>query len=242
MSDNPVFHCGIASKTGDSHPAHISFPAANADVREAFRLAGMDTRSESEYLLSDFESALPGLRCVLGEKGSIDELNYLANLIAELRPEERLTFEAVLTSKSTGRAPADYINLVLNLDTFTLLDGIRDETDYGLLLREENVSAYSGLIEKLEQGKDVTMQALALYIRSLEKYFDAGRYGADMAAEEKGCFTPYGYLFGGEEMEQKYDGRSIPKQYCVTGESRPFRVSRGRVRGRSVRAHRERAY
>lgn len=246
MSGSPVFQCCVTNVSkqaeGDFREAWISFPASVEDLQEAFLQVGLDGVKYREYLLSDFTSPVPGLRIGLSEKDCIDELNYLANLIAEMEPKELKIFEAMLEKGSPGRTAENYINLVLNLEKFTLLEGIHDEVEYGMLLHESNIPYYAGLIQNLASSEDIGMQALAVHVRTLEKNFDPGRYGAAMVEQEKGCFTCYGYLLGGQGLEQRYDGKTIPAKYRVTSyptQKTARRSLRARVRT-PARMHRER--
>ncbi|MDL2324527.1 antirestriction protein ArdA [Ruminococcaceae bacterium OttesenSCG-928-A16] len=246
MNGSPVFQCCVtntaAQAEGDFRETWLSFPASPEDVQEAFRQVGLDGTRYREYLLSDFTSPLPGLRIGLSETDTIDELNYLSKLIADMKPSERKVFEAVLEKGSFARTAESHINLAINLEKFTLLAGIHDAVDYGMLLHESDKQDYAGLIERLAVSEDVGMQALALYIRTLETHFDAGSYGATMAEQEKGRFTCYGYLLGEPDLDQKYDGKSIPAEYMITSylaKKTARRSMRARVRT-AVRIHRER--
>lgn len=236
MSGNPLFCCTLLSLkeiAQDTEPkeATLAFPATREEVQRAFDCIGIN--DSKDFDLIEFDSRVPGLQCVLGRESIIDELNYLAVLISEMKPEDKKIFEAAIDQKDIGRKPREYINLALNLDKFILLEGVCNEADYGLALHQDAISSYTGLVQDLKNSKDINIQAVAVYIRTLERYFDVEYFGQEMAKNEQGKFSHLGYIKQSRPLEQKYN--NIPEKHIVTKSTDVCRTVSNTIRRNSKR-------
>ena len=96
--------------------AHLTFPTTTELVQATLNIIGVDGLRNEEIIVTDYTISIPGLRSVLGEYASIDELNYLAHLLSELDTSELEKFEAVIDSGEYTGSVKDLINLTQNLD------------------------------------------------------------------------------------------------------------------------------
>ena len=78
--------CGIISGVW------LHFPTTKQLVHEALRFIGVDGLRNEETIFTDYRIAIPELRSVMVEYAHVDELNYLANRIKAMSPEERRVF------------------------------------------------------------------------------------------------------------------------------------------------------
>jgi hypothetical protein len=84
-----------------------------------------------EFFITDYETDIVGLYDCLGEYESIDELNYLASLLSDMKSWELEKFEAVIKYGEYTSSVKDLINLAQNLDGYYYITGIEDEEDLG---------------------------------------------------------------------------------------------------------------
>ena len=94
----------------------------------------------------------------------------------------------------------DLINLTENLDRYEVYPGIEDYDDLGRMYIDEY-----GILEVPDH---------------LKNYFDYAAYGRDVAMDEGGSFTSYGYIrdnYG--TFREFYHGNreDIPEEYLITG-------------------------
>ena len=115
-----------------------------------------------------------------------------------MTPSEYEQFQAAIEMGDHTRSLEDLINLTYNLDCYDVYPGIHDHDDLGRYYIEE-----LGAME------------IPSY---LESYFDYEAYGRDVALEEGGEFTDFGYVRDtGDRFYEEYDGQieSIPEEYRV---------------------------
>jgi len=86
-----------------------------------------------------------GLYDYLTEYENLDELNHLAHLISELDSDEIETLEAVLNKGNHTSSVADIINLVHNLDCYSLHPGVTDDETLGRIYVEDMLRDGSSL-------------------------------------------------------------------------------------------------
>lgn len=174
----------------------LHFPTTKQLVHEALRFIGVDGLRNEETIFTDYRIAIPELRSVMVEYAHVDELNYLANRIKAMSPEERTKFIAAVKHGEFSDSLQDVINLTYNLDCYDLLPGITSCEDYGRYLVD-----YQRDFELPDQAK---------------LYFDYSEYGEDTIINEGGDITPQGYICNNRSAFQDvYDGENIPEEYKV---------------------------
>ena len=194
--------------------APLSFPATTEQVQAVLREIGVDGLRYEETIILEYSASVKGLAAKLGEWESIDELNYLANRIAELTPPEREKFAAAIGHGEYADSVQDLINLTYNLDCYDFLPDVRTEEEYGRWLVNERQEF--SLAEKARL------------------YFDYESYGEDTCINEGGDFSELGYIFNNRSpFRQVYDGQHVPEKYKVfryplKAKARPVRSGKSR--------------
>ncbi len=141
---------------------------------------------------------MDGLYDKLGEYESLDELNYLASKLDEMDRGEFEQFQAAMEIGDHSGSVQEIINLTENLDCYDVYPGIEDYDDLGRYY-----------IDELD-----AMQVT----EHLRNYIDYEAYGRDIALDESGDFTSFGYVRDtGSSFHEYYDGDrgSIPEEYRV---------------------------
>ena len=181
----------------------VKFPTTAEEMKKVFERIGIGQADEfgcvyEEWFVTDYDCYVDGLYDKLGEYVNLDELNYLASRLDEMTPSEYEQFQAAIEMGEHTRSLEDLINLTYNLDCYDVYPGIHDHDDLGRYYIEE-----LGAME------------IPSY---LESYFDYEAYGRDVALEEGGEFTDFGYVRDtGDRFYEEYDGQieSIPEEYRV---------------------------
>ena len=175
----------------------FTFPATMEQVRELFVRIGVDGVVYEEFFITDYETEIDGLRDCFSEYESIDELNYLAELLDELSGDELKKFNAAVELGDDSGSIKDLINLTQNLDCYDFIPGVDNEGDLGYCLIDDY-----GMLEIPDH---------------ISRYFDYEAYGRDYSINEGGAFTGGGYITRsyGRSIEH-YDGREdIPEEYRI---------------------------
>lgn len=176
----------------------VKFPTTAEEIQDVFQRIGIDGVRYEEWFITDYDCHVDGIHDVLGEYESLDELNYLATKITELDKNEYERFEAAIQVSDYSRSVKDLINLTDNLDKYDIYPDIHDHDDLGRLYIEEY-----GSMEVPEH---------------LKNYIDYEAYGRDIALDEIGEFTDFGYVRDtGDSFYEEYDGdrENIPEEYRV---------------------------
>ena len=190
-------------KEGELVGEWVKFPTTADEIKKVFERIGIGQADEfgcvyEEWFVTDYDCYVDGLYDKLGEYVNLDELNYLASRLDEMTPSEYEQFQAAIEMGEHTRSLEDLINLTYNLDCYDVYPGIHDHDDLGRYYIEE-----LGAME------------IPSY---LESYFDYEAYGRDVALEEGGEFTDFGYVRDtGDRFYEEYDGQleSIPEKYRV---------------------------
>ena len=175
----------------------LKFPATTEEVQSLLKNIGVDGVRYEEFFITAFDGDVMGLYDYLTEYENLDELNHLAHLISELDSDEIETLEAALNKGDHTSSVADIINLVHNLDCYSLYPGIDSEEALGRVYIEE--------MEMLDVPDDVL------------PYFDFEAYGRDARINEGGHFAPGGYVFnnGGKFVERYHGMEDIPPEHRI---------------------------
>ena len=115
----------------------LKFPATTEEVQSLLKNIGVDGVRYEEFFITAFDGDVMGLYDYLTEYENLDELNHLAHLISELDSDEIETLEAALNKGDHTSSVADIINLVHNLDCYSLHPGVTDDETLGRIYVED---------------------------------------------------------------------------------------------------------
>ena len=175
----------------------VSFPTTAEHLKEVFDRIGIDGKHYRELHITEYQSSIAGLARKLTELESLDELNYLSELLKMQFDDDREKFAAAITYGDHTRDLQDIINLAQNLDCYWLYPSVKTEEDYGHYLIEE--------LDELELPEEA------------KNYFMYEEYGRDAAINDGGRFIEQGYIYNNRNtFTQWYDGRDVPEEYRVT--------------------------
>ena len=183
----------------------VKFPTTAEELQKVFERIGIGSKDDlghpyEEWLITDYDCYVDGLYEMLGEYENLDELNYLASKLEELDDHDYEHFQAAMQVSDYTGSVKDLINLINNLDKYEIYPGVDDYSDLGRYYIDE-----VGVMEIPEH---------------LANYIDYEAYGRDVAIDEMGQFTNYGYVRDTQEsFTEYYDGdrESIPDEYRVFG-------------------------
>ena len=175
----------------------LKFPATTEEVQSLLKNIGVDGVRYEEFFITAFDGDVMGLYDYLTEYENLDELNHLAHLISELDSDEIETLEAALNKGDHTSSVADIINLVHNLDCYSLHPGVTDDETLGRIYVED--------MELLDVPDNVL------------PYFDFEAYGRDARINDGGHFAPGGYVFnnGGSFVERYHGMEDIPPEHRI---------------------------
>ena len=116
----------------------VSFPTTAEHLKEVFDRIGIDGKNYGELHITEYQSSIPGLAGKLTELESLDELNYLGELLKMQFDDDREKILLRLSHTATIQGDLqDIINLAQNLDCYWIYPSVKTEEDYGHYLIEE---------------------------------------------------------------------------------------------------------
>ncbi|MDL2287997.1 antirestriction protein ArdA [Oscillospiraceae bacterium OttesenSCG-928-F05] len=175
---------------------YLSLPATQDEVMALLERIHIDGIRYEEIFITDYESDIDGLSQHLGEYESIDELNYLAQLLDDLQDYELELFAAAVQYGDHTGSVKDLINLAQNLDSYQLYSGIFNEDDLGRYYAEELCCL------------DVP--------EHLQNYIDYEAYGRDIDIESSGTFVDAGYIVHDGSFCEYYEGcDDLPDEHRI---------------------------
>lgn len=188
---------------GDLIGEWVKFPTTQEELQNVFDRIGIGSKDAfgnpyEEWFITDYDCYVDGLYENLGEYESLDELNYLASKLEELSDYEYEHFQAAMQISDYTDSIQELINLVDNLEKYDVYPDIDDYDDLGRYYIEE-------------------LDAMSVPDH-LKNYIDYEAYGRDVAMEEAGQFTDYGYVRDTQDsFIEYYDGNpeNIPEEYRV---------------------------
>ena len=181
----------------------VKFPTTAEELQKVFERIGIGSKDDfgqpyEEWFITDYDCYVDGLYDKLGEYENLDELNYLASKLDEMSQGEYEQFQAAMEIGDHSGSIQEIINLTENLDCYDVYPDIRDHDDLGRYYIEE--------LDAMQVPEH------------LRNYIDYEAYGRDVALEEGGEFTDFGYVRDtGDRFDEVYDGDrdSIPEEYRV---------------------------
>ncbi len=188
---------------GDLVGEWVKFPTTAEEMQKVFERIGIGQKDEfgqpyEEWFITDYDCYVDGLYDKLGEYENLDELNYLASKLDEMSQGEYEQFQAAMEIGDHAGSIQEIINLTENLDCYDVYPDIHDHDDLGRYYIEE--------LDAMQVPEH------------LRNYIDYEAYGRDIALEEGGEFTDFGYVRDtGDRFDEVYDGErgSIPEEYRV---------------------------
>ena len=196
-------------ETGQPGGVWLSMPTTTEQLHEAMKSIGITADNPQDFFINGFANTeeypfdvpLPVI-----QRSTIDELNYLGNLLIMQSDNDRDKFTAAVTLGEHAGSVKDLINLAQNLDCYWIYPAVRTEADYGYYLIDE--------LDELELPEEA------------KKYFKYEEYGRDAVKKDRGQFTEQGYIYNnGNTFSQWYNGREsdIPQEYKAMSFPEPER-------------------
>ena len=181
----------------------VKFPTSAEEIRAVFDRIGIGQKDDfgytyEEWFITDYDCNVDGLYDKLGEYENLDELNYLAAKLDDMTQGEYAQFQAAMEMGNHCGSLQEMINLTENLDCYDVYPDIHDHDDLGRYYIEE-----------------LDAMQVPEYLRN---YIDYESYGRDVAIDENGEFTSFGYVRdSGSSFVDIYDGNreNIPEEYRV---------------------------
>ena len=202
-------------ETGEPGGVWLSMPTTKEQLHEAMQRVGITADNPQNFFINGFANTeqqpfdvpLPVI-----QSAGLDELNYLGNLLAMQRDEDRDKFTAAVALGERAGSIKDLINLAQNLDCYWLYPSVQNEEDYGYYLIDE--------LDELELPEEA------------KKYFMYEDYGRDAAINDGGRFTEQGYIYNNKNtFTEWYNGKEsdIPREYRVMSFPQPHRPDPSKV-------------
>lgn len=188
---------------GDLVGEWVKFPTTHEELQEVFKRIGIGGTDDfgqpyEEWFITDYDCYVGGLYDKLGEYENLDELNYLASKLDEMDRGEYNQFLAAMEMGNHSSSLQEIINLIENLDCYDVYPDIEDHDDLGRYYIDE--------LDAMQVPEH------------LKNYIDYEAYGRDIALEEGGDFTEFGYVRDtGSSFTEIYDGdrENIPEEYRI---------------------------
>ena len=188
-------------ETGEPGGVWLSMPTTKEQLHEAMQRVGITADNPQDFFINGFmntEQQPFDVPLPVIQRASVDELNYLGNLLSMQRDEDRNKFTAAVALGERAGNIKDLINLAQNLDCYWLYPTVQNEEDYGYYLIDE--------LDELELPEEA------------KKYFMYEDYGRDAAINDGGRFTEQGYIYNNKNtFTEWYNGKEndIPREYRV---------------------------
>ena len=202
-------------ETGEPGGVWLSMPTTKEQLHEAMQRVGITADNPQDFFINGFmntEQQPFDVPLPVIQRASVDELNYLGNLLSMQRDEDRDKFTAAVTLGERAGNIKDLINLAQNLDCYWLYPTVQNEEDYGYYLIDE--------LDELELPEEA------------KKYFMYEDYGRDAAINDGGRFTEQGYIYNNKNtFTEWYNGKEsdIPREYRVMSFPQPHRPDPSKV-------------
>lgn len=189
---------------GDLVGEWVKFPTSPEEIQKVFERIGIGSTDDfgqpyEEWFITDYDMYVDGLYDKLGEYESLDELNYLANVIEDMDDFDYEKFCAAVEAGDYTSSLQDIINLAQDLDAY----------EYTPATSDQELGEY--FIEECGMYDTSAMGALANYI-------DYEAYGRDVRLEQGGIYAQQGYIALISSVAETYvDREDIPDEYRLMG-------------------------
>ena len=189
---------------GDLVGEWVKFPTSPEEIQKVFDRIGIGSYDEfgqpyEEWFITDYDMYVEGLYDILGEYESLDELNYLANVIEDMDDFDYEKFCGAIEAGDYTSSLQDIINLAQDLDAY----------EYTPATNDYELGEY--YIEECGMYDTSAMGALANYI-------DYEAYGRDVRLEQGGVYAQQGYIaLIGSVAKTYVDRDDIPDEYRLLG-------------------------
>ncbi len=200
-------------ETGEPGGAWLSMPTTKEQLHEAMRTVGITDDNPQDFFIngySDNENRHIALPYDMVCAADIDSLNLLAARIAQLDPVELPKLNAALQQKQGFENIGQIIDFTYNVDYFVHIPGVNTSRDLGDYYLNK-----SGMVQMPEEWKNGV---------------DLAAFGKNAAEQERGSFTPYGYLVkSGDEWERHFEGRELPEEYRIMSYPKPEQSEQDKI-------------
>lgn len=189
-------------ETGEPGGVWLSMPTTAEQLHEAMKSVGITADNPQDFFINGFadtEKQSLDVPLAVIQSASMDELNYLGNLLSMQSDEDKDKFAAAVTLGERAGSVKDLINLAQSLDCYWLYPTVHNEEEYGYYLIDE--------LDELELPEEA------------RKYFMYEDYGRDAAINDGGRFTDQGYIYNNKNtFTEWYNGRDVPQEYRIVPE------------------------
>ena len=178
----------------------VSFPTTADHLKDVF--ARLDI-GPSEWNIVNVECNVYGIRDVVWQCESLDELNYLAAKLEDLSETELGEYQAIIEIEEHCDCMQELINLADNLDCYSI---------------EAEISDYDDLARYVLYDRD-SYSYNRNTLDALEDYIDFEAFGRSVAQGEGGVLADACYVCpSGCSFVENYNGNpaTIPEEYRVT--------------------------
>lgn len=176
----------------------LALPTDADKVRALFDRLGIEPVPYSQHPRADYyvtaakNLPFPELGNMITRWNTIDGLNWLASRLDVMEAADLATIRAQM-SLWQGYDIASIIKLTYNTEFYVLVPNVHNEADLGRYYLND-----SGMVEMPEEWK---------------AGIDPARFGTHIMEQEKGCFTPQGYLVLSGDKWKEVDRTHIPEEY-----------------------------
>jgi len=187
---------------GDLYGEYLKLPATKDDLNSVLSRIGMDDIFYKEFFISNYISKFSGTH-LLDENENINELNYLASLISNMKEWELEKFEAAVEYGNKTKGALALINLSQNLKCYEYYHGLSNHNELGRYMFNE--LEYEEISERLWE------------------YINYEAYGRDYAIKAEGEFINGSYILRNDEKYHEYykSSNDIPDEYKIYEYSDP---------------------
>ena len=178
----------------------VAFPTTPEDIRDLFLRLDI---GPSDWNIINVECNVYGIRDVVWQCESLDELNYLAAKLEGLSDGELAEYQAIIEIEEHNDCVQELINLADNLDCYSI---------------EAEISDYDDLARYVLYDRD-SYSYNRNTLDALEDYIDFEAFGRSVAQGEGGVLADACYVCpSGCSFVENYNGNpaTIPEEYRVT--------------------------
>lgn len=202
---------------GDHVGAWHPFPCTADEMAATLKEIGIDGEKYINFTIENFSAKVPRLAACLPPDSDLNELNYLAAKLDGMTEDNREIVAAVLETHEYTDTLWDLLNIIENLECYTLNPAIVNIQSLGLLTFETERDLANTAIGALEASTYEDADTLLRYIEMLEPHFNAEHYGEALHMDGDGLFTEFGYL---EKTSREFEtihlgNEQIPAEFRV---------------------------